>query len=509
MDHGSKCLAVGLAALPAGVASAAPATGPSGQVTGPSGQVSRPPGSGARPLPGAAGATGGDAGAAVASGARGYHGAQSVVAAPRGRSLPGAAMATGGDRGATVASAAGDDDDDDMPRGRALPGADTASVGDVGSQVAMEARAADEEFRPWEVGGFADVNYAYNHNLPDNHVNRGTAAQPRTGEFTVNLAVAYIRRDAVPGRLSPTFELALQAGPAADALMAYEPTPGGEASHFAGVEVWKHLARANVGLKTRGGTEVSAGMLLSPIGIGIHWTPYNWNYTPSWQLDGVPYYLAGVKLVHPIDERHGVQLWVVNGWQTLADNNKAPSIMLAYTYMPSPRFVLAEYAYTGPENADLRLGAWRLFSDTQFTYNVERFGVSGVVDVAGERRTDLPGKPWNMWAAAALFTRWRVLGTRRTWDMAARPELFWDRDGHIFGVRQTLLAGTYTNDVRIAENLLLRVEYRYDRSLSETGFFYRGAAITDDAKGLGFDQHTVFFAIAGVFAHRFGKPPPR
>jgi hypothetical protein len=91
--------------------------------------------------------------------------------------------------------------------------------------------------------------------------------------------------------------------------------------------------------------------------------------------------------------------------------------------------------------------------------------------------------------------------------MAARPEIYWDRDGRIFGVRQALLAGTITSDVRIAENLLLRVEYRYDRSTNPAGFFYRGPAITDDAKGLGRDQHTVFFAVAGVFAHRFGKPP--
>ena len=384
-----------------------------------------------------------------------------------------------------------------------MPGADEATRGDVNASVAGSAREA--EFRPWEVGGFADINYGFNHNLPDNHLKRGTAGQPRTGEFTLNLAVVYIRRDALPGRLSPTFELALQAGPAADALMRDEPTPGGMASRSAGVEVWKHIGRANVGLKTRGGTEISAGVLLSPIGVGIHWSPYNWNYTPSWQLDSVPYYLAGLRVAHPISAKHGVQLWVVNGWQTAADNNKAPSLMLGYTYTPSSRLAFAQYAYSGPENADMRLAAWRLFSDSQVTYNTDRFGISGVFDLGAERRTDLPGKPWNLWSTAALFTRWRVLGDRRTWDMGLRPEWFWDRDGRMFGVRQHLLAGTYTNDVRLAENLLLRVEYRYDRSISEGGFFYRGPAITSDATGLGFDQHAVFFAIAGVFAHRFGR----
>lgn len=396
-----------------------------------------------------------------------------------------------------------------------LPGADAATRGDATAAVAAEAAGDDEaDHKPWEVGGFVDINYAFNSNLPDNHVYRGTSVQPRTGEFTPNHAVVYVRRDARPRRLSPTFELALQVGPAGDALVAAEPTPGGTASRFAGAEVWKHLARANVGLRTKGGTEISAGMHFSPIGIGIHWSPYNWNYTVSWQLNSVPYYLAGLRVVKPLTEHHAVQAWLINGWQTLGDANKAPAGMLGWTYTPSPRFALAEYAYFGPDNADTKLRAWRLFSDTQFTYNVERFGVGGLYDIGGERRTDLPGTPWQMWTTAAVFSRVLLLASKpaageawkqRSWELAARPEWFWDRDGRMFGTPQHLLAATLTSDVRLLQSLLIRVEYRYDRSTNPGGFFYKGAAITDDARGLGRDQHTVFLSIAGVLAHRFGR----
>ena len=226
----------------------------------------------------------------------------------------------------------------------------------------------------------------------------------------------------------------------------------------------------------------------------------------SWELDGVPYYLAGLKLVHTINDRHGLQLWVVNGWQTLADTNKAPSLMLGYTYTPSPRFNFATFAYAGPDQADIRLAAWRLYSDTQFTYNVDRFGVGGLFDVGTERLTDQPGRPSALWMTGALFTRWRVLGKQRTWDMAARPEVYWDRDGRIYGVADNLLVGaTYTNAVRLTDNLLLRLEYRYDHSTLAQGYFYRGSAIHDDAPQFARHQHAVFFAVAGVFAHRFGR----
>lgn len=406
--------------------------------------------------------------------------------------------------GPTAAPVPSSADDDEDAVEQALPGTDAAAVNKPNVAVGEKMDPHLPGFKPWEVGGFLDVNYAYNSNNPDNHVYRGTSVQPRTGEFTLNHAVAYIRRDPIAGHFSPLFEFAAQGGPAADALVAYEPNPGGANGKFAGPEVWKHISRANVGFRTRHGTELVVGLQLSPVGIGVHWSPFNWNYTVTWQLNSVPYYLSGLKLAQTIRERHQVQLWVVNGWQLLADNNKAPSVMLGYTFTASDKFNFGEYVWFGPEQADMRPNAWRLFSDTQFTYNTERFGVGGLFDVGADPRTDLPLKPWHMWMNGAVFTRWRVLGKERTWDMAARPEFFWDRDGRMFGVPQTLVSATFTNNFRVFNNLLLRLEYRWDHSFGANGFFYRGPAIMDGGPGLARDQHTVFFAVAGVFAHRFG-----
>ena len=395
-------------------------------------------------------------------------------------------------------------DDEDEPISAALPGTDAASVNNPAISAGENMDPLGPSgFKAWEVGGFVDVNYAYNSNNPDNHVYRGTSVQPRTGEFSLNHIVAYIRRDATPGRLSLLFELAAQAGPAADALVAYEPNPGGANGKFAGPEVWKHLSRANIGLRTRGGFELVAGLQLSPVGIGIHWNPYNWNYTVTWQLNSVPYYLQGLKLAQTLRDRHQFQLWVVNGWQLLSDNNKAPSIMLGYVFTASARFNVGEYVWIGPEQADMRPRAWRLFSDTQFTYNTDAFGVGGLFDIGADPRTDLPRAPWQMWMTGAVFTRWHVLGKQRTWDMALRPELFWDRDGRIYGVPQTLASAAFTNNFRVFNNLLVRLEYRYDWSSSRAGFFYRDDAIRDDGPGLARQQHTVFLSVAGVFAHRF------
>src|SRR5690606_17900496 len=152
----------------------------------------------------------------------------------------------------------------------------------------------------------------------------------------------------------------IQGGPAADALVSYEPNPGGANGKYAGPEVWKHIARANVGFRSRGGTEIVAGLQQSPIGIATHWNPYNWNYSVSWEANAAPYYLSGVKLAHTFRERHQLSLWVVNGWQLLADNNRAPSVVLGYTLTASDTLSFSEHLWVGPEQADMRLKAWRV-----------------------------------------------------------------------------------------------------------------------------------------------------
>jgi hypothetical protein len=51
--------------------------------------------------------------------------------------------------------------------------------------------------------------------------------------------------------------------------------------------------------------------------------------------------------------------------------------MLGYTYTPEPALQLRRVRVRRPGQGRHSLRAWRMYSDTQFTYNVERFGVGG------------------------------------------------------------------------------------------------------------------------------------
>lgn len=383
---------------------------------------------------------------------------------------------------------------------------------DTSGRPAPEASDGEGE-TPWHVGGFVDTHYGFSSLWPRNHVYRGTATQPRIGEFSMNHVALYLRHDATPGRWDWTMEAAFQAGPATDALVAGEPRLGGENAAFAGAEVWKHVGRANAGFVSPRGTQVSAGLHYSPVGIGMHWTPYNWNVTTSWELNSVPYYLVGLRVQQPLDRRgrHALQAWVVNGWQHAGERNDAPSAMLGYLFTPTADLSFAQFLWMGPEGDRLDPRYARIFSDTQVVWNREAFGFGALFDFGGDGRGPSARGEYDTWLTTAIFTRWRVLTRPHLhWDMAARPEVFWDRAGVMYGVpRQALASGTFTQQLTIARHVLVRIEYRYDHAIGGDGFFYANQATSPDATGLGRAQHLVFLNLAAVFDYAFGQSPRR
>ena len=59
--------------------------------------------------------------------------------------------------------------------------------------------------------------------------------------------------------------------------------------------------------------------------------------------------------------------------------------------------------------------------------------------------------------------------------VAGRPEVWWDPNGRMFGTPQRLTSGTATLDWWFHQAILSRVEYRYDHTNAERGFFYADA----------------------------------
>lgn len=365
-----------------------------------------------------------------------------------------------------------------------------------------------EAERTWIVSGLVDVAYLVNTNFPDNHVYRPMAPSPRTGELALNVVAAFL--DHEPTDEEPWIvHLAAHAGAGVDALYEAEPVPGGDDGKFAGAEVFKHIALANAGLKAPWGTQVVGGLMPAPIGIEWFWSDRNWNYSASWNALGTPYYLMGLSIDQELPRDVHLFGWLVNGWQTIADLNRVPSYLVGVSWAPIEGLSAATMVYFGPEDVDISPEAWRVHSDSFVQYEVDRWGLAVMWDYGREKVTALPDDPVALWTGGGLFVRGRPLQRERlTVDVAARPEAWWDRDGRIFGVPQWLISGSVGVHVELFDIILARVEYRYDRSTADDGFFFRDDAITDDADGLADEQHTVFLNLSGHFEHAFATRPP-
>jgi hypothetical protein len=371
---------------------------------------------------------------------------------------------------------------------------------------AESARADPEPARTFDAEAFVDTAYIVNSNLPQNHLYRGAFTTPRTGEFTLALALVQLRHrstDDEPWR----FQLALQAGAEADALYESEPVPGGDDGRLAGPEVFKHLGLANGGVRIRRTkTRIEGGIMASPLGIGGSWSKDNWNYSPSWAANAAPYFFAGGRIIQDIADGFGAHAWVVNGWQTIADVNAAPSYLAGLHY-EGDEWTVYTQAYFGPDDVQLRPEYWRVHLDNWVIFNRDRIGAGAVLDGGREKVATATGDDVVYWLGAAAFFRARVWEHGATGlELSARPELFWDKDGRLFGVPQALAAATGTVGMDVFGHALVRVEYRYDHSTAFSGFFYRGAATADDDTGLANDQHTVFLSLVGHIEHAFALP---
>jgi len=302
-----------------------------------------------------------------------------------------------------------------------------------------------------------DTYFAYNGNRPIDHANFfpgvGTSAK-RHDEFSVNLAQLDLTLDPQP----VGFRLALGFGTSTEVVHGFEPT-----GPFVGPEVWKHIVQASV----QWNTGVGRGLLLeggiypSHIGMEAFQTKDNWNYTRSWLGELSPYYQAGVKLAYPFSEHWSGQLHVLNGWQTIGDNNDGKSLGTQIAYSGA-KLSASLNGFLGPElpgdDDDLRA-----LGDVVVTWKATpSLSLGASFDAAREGR---PDGSHVTWTGVGGYARFAPPDSRTA--LALRGEYYDDGDGAISGIAQTLKEVTATLEHRPADHLILKLEGRYDKSSAD------------------------------------------
>ena len=259
----------------------------------------------------------------------------------------------------------------------------------------------------------------------------GTSAH-RANAFDLNAAAIDVSVDPKPVGL----HLTLAYGSAADVLQT---------------NVVQASASFAVGALT-----LEAGIYPSHIGYESLFSKDNWTYTRGYMGEYSPYYQTGLKATYSFDEHWSAQVHVLNGWQNIADDNRAKAVGTQVAYS-GDRLSASLNTFAGPElpGDDSH---WRLFADLVTQLKVTPAFSLGFTADAG--RQDRP-QGAAAWHAAGLYGR---VSLNERVALAARLEYYDDLDGFMSGTPQVLKDGTLTLEVRPDPHLILKLEAREDAS---------------------------------------------
>lgn len=316
--------------------------------------------------------------------------------------------------------------------------------------------------------GYVEAYYAWNFNRPPNDITNYRGFDNRHNSFTLqNVALGAVAERGPVGA-----KVMLQIGHMPTTYYASEPTlPGAGGANATGPELWKYLQEAYVTYKAPigRGLEIKAGLEGSPIGVEGFAVKDNWSWSRSNLYFGLPYYHTGLRATYPLTDRLSASVAVLNGWNSVVDNNEAKSVEAHVTYRV-PRKGFAQVLYFG--------GIERSASAPEGQYWRHHFEMTGQLDVTSWLALSAQGDGgWEpnrfgtaRWFAGAAYARARALkwlylsvrGDRFYEHLASdgpgrtsRP-LFWN------GV-EWVSSATATVDVRPHENVSFRVEFRHDQ----------------------------------------------
>ena len=258
----------------------------------------------------------------------------------------------------------------------------------------------------WHYGGFVDLGYSLDFNFPANHLFRNRSTTPRVNELDLNMAGAYVRKDATE---QSRWGMELMGHGGQDAkefgFAVNEPKVGSS-------DQLRHFGRANLSYlaPVGNGLTIQGGLFNSFIGYDSLYAKDNLTYTRAWGGDYTPYLMFGINTSYAFTEQLTGTLFVINGYAHLSHPNDVPSYGGQVAYKATSTLTVRETIYYGPDQAATSLEFWRLFSDSIVEWKEGPFLIALNYQIGTERVAAMPGNPRAFWTHAALPMRWNVSG---------------------------------------------------------------------------------------------------
>lgn len=343
------------------------------------------------------------------------------------------------------------------------------------------------------VGGYVESFYQWNFDQPSNGVTNFRGFDNRHDTFTISNVALDVQWDwsDVVGRLT------LQVGHTPSTYYLAEPVrPGAAGANGTGPELWKYLQQAYAGHRfgVGRGLVVQAGLFLSPVGPETIPVLENWSWSRSNLFFGLPFYHAGVRATQALTEAWSLELWLVNGWNSVVDNNRGKSVALRLALTTAELQASVMYL-GGPERPE---GApegqpWRHLFDAHATWSMASRVALQVHGNAGVEANRMGTSWW--WAGAAAV---RVQPFERTF-LVVRGDVFHESApavaSRLFWPVAWVASITATLERRLAEQSVVRLEYRHDEAAGPLYFGPRTDPTTPDRSS----QDTLTAGLAARF----------
>ena len=331
--------------------------------------------------------------------------------------------------------------------------------------------------------GYIEAYYSWNFNRPVNNITNYRGFDNRHNTFTLSNAAlgAAFESGPVGGKLM------LQVGSQPSTYYGAEPVlPGASAANASGPELWKYIQEAYATYKAPlgRGLTIKAGIEASPIGMESFAVHDHWTWSRSNLFFGLPYYHTGLRATYPLNDHLSASVAVLNGWNSVVDNNDGKSVEAHVTYRV-PKKATLQLLYMG--------GVERPASAPEGQYWRNHFDAVGELDVTSwlqlAAQADYGFEPnrfgtarWFAGAAAArakaLDWLFFVVRADRFYEHQASNELGQTSKPLFWNGVEWVSSVTATIDVRPHDNISFRLELRHDQA--DGLLYFTGDTLTGD-----------------------------
>ncbi len=331
------------------------------------------------------------------------------------------------------------------------------------------------------MSAYVEAFYQWNFGRPANGITNYRGFDNRHNTLTIGNAAlgAAWQKGPVSGQLT------LQIGHTPNTYYLAEPaSPGASgAGEASGPTTWKYLQQAYVGYRAPVGRGLlaQAGLFTSSVGHESMAVKDNWHWSRSNLFIGLPFYNAGVRATYELDDAWSLTAAVYNGWNSVVDNNLNKSFSLEATFRPFEALHAHLLYFGGVERAEGAPEGQPVRHDFDAFVRAD-LGARFAVLVHGNAGFESTAFGTSSWAAGALHGRyraadWLYLALRGDYFRERRGENATGRAAAIFWPGDWVASATATADLRPAEGLSVRAEYRHDEA--DVAAFFRGGVGVD------------------------------